>query len=155
MAEAYCDTPGITATGRRRRRRHTGSSEGGALGSLTSTDVTAQLFFKGHRVNRDRLAEIADALWLRGEVRPGPKTHRRYTPEQVDQISLALDLMDGLKFPLEDLSRLIELEGSIDDGLVGAINAIREHLLGLEARVRREPPTLLAAEDAPAHAMSA
>ena len=87
------ETPRPTGGASRRRRRAQHS-----LGHLTSTDVTAELFFRGHRVNRNRLGEGADALWVNGEIRENPYTYRRFSPDQVEQVALALDLSDDLGF---------------------------------------------------------
>ena len=126
------ETPRPTGGASRRRRRAQHS-----LGHLTSTDVTAELFFRGHRVNRNRLGEVADALWLNGEIRENPYNYRRFSPDQVEQVALALDLSDDLGVPLEEISELVQVAGSINAGLLDAIGQLRARLDTIEDKVRQ------------------
>ena len=109
-----------------------------SLGSLNSTDVTAELFFRGHRVDRRRLANVADALWPNGEIRESPRLPRFYTPAQVDQVELALTLLDSdFGIQLEDLAEAAQRSGGVIETLQAVIQGRHEALDVLDQHVRR------------------
>jgi hypothetical protein len=106
------------------------------LGPYNSTDVTADLFFRGHRVDRRRLAAIADVLWPNGQLRESPRLPRFYNPAQVNQVELALKLFDfGVE--LEDLAEALQATGSVTGALMTAIRARHDALDQLAGRAQR------------------
>ncbi len=109
-----------------------------SLGSLNSTDVTAELFFRGHRIDRRRLANVADALWPNGEIRESPRLPRFYTPPQVDQVELALTLLGSdFGIQLEDLAKAAQRSGGVIETLRTVIQDRHEALDALDQHVRR------------------
>jgi len=114
------------------------------LGSLNSTDVTAELFFRGHRVDRRRLANVADALWPNGEIRESPRLPRFYTPAQVDQVELALTLLDSdFGIQLEDLAKAAQHSSGVIETLRAVIQGRHgpwTHLTSMYAGWPRRAP---------------
>ena len=76
-------------------------------------------------------------MWLNGEIRENPYTYRRFSPDQVEQVALALDLSDDLGVPLEEISELVQVAGSINAGLLDAIGQLRARLDTIEDKVRQ------------------
>ena len=77
---------------------------------LTSTDVIGRLYQLGIATNRDRIAEVSNALFDPTEVRystPKGHGHRRYTEEQCAAVVNAFVARDRLGFSLAQLFTLL------------------------------------------------
>lgn len=118
------------------------------LGSLNSTDVTAQLYFRGIRIDRRRLAWVADALWPNGDLRESNRLPRFYTPEQVDQVGIAFTLLDsGFGIQISDIAKAAREVARRGGGALETIQATvraRHEALDIEVRARHEALDALA-----------
>ena len=77
---------------------------------LTSTDVIGRLYQLGVVTNRDRVAEVSNALFDPGEVRgstPKGHGHRRFTEEQCAAVVNAFVARDRLELSLAQLFALL------------------------------------------------
>ena len=78
-----------------------------ADGLLTTTDVVGLLYQRGVPVSRDRLCEMANALFEPDDVRRGPGAHRRFAPYQVELLASAFRLHWDLGVGREALGALL------------------------------------------------
>ena len=81
---------------------------------------------------------MADALWPNGEIRESPRLPRFYTPAQVDQVELALTLLDSdFGIQLEDLAKAAQHSSGVIETLRAVIQGRHEALDALDQHVRR------------------
>ena len=83
---------------------------------LTSTDVIGRLYQLGIATNRDRVAEVSNALFHPSEVRsstPGGHGHRRYTEVQCRAVVNAFVARDRLGLSLAQLHALLAEPGAV------------------------------------------
>lgn len=63
-------------------------------GFLTTTDVVGQLYARGIRASRDRVARFSDLLIPQESIKRNKSDHRLFLPQHVDLLEAGLRMQD-------------------------------------------------------------
>lgn len=99
-----------------------------------SVVVIGQLYQHGLVAGRERINYLADLIWDDRELRTTARSHRRYTPEQINVLRCVIELTDRFTVPLDDIVSSIDERG-LKEGLEAMVHAKRRQLNALKAAV--------------------